>query len=87
MPEICRFFGIIIFLYPDDHLPPHFHARYAEFEAQISIETGNIIVEDLPKKQIRLVQAWVELHRDELYENWEESKKAIPAFKKIEPIK
>ena len=87
MPEISRFFGIIIYFYADDHLPSHFHARYAEYEAQISIETGNIMVGDLPNKELRLVQAWVELHRDELLDNWNESQKDIPEFKKIEPIK
>jgi hypothetical protein len=87
MPEICRFFGIIIYFYSDDHLPPHFHARYAEYETQISIETGNTIKGELPNKQLRLVQAWVELHREELYFNWEELQKDFPEFKKIDPIK
>jgi len=60
MPEISRFFGIIVYMYFKDHLPPHFHAEYNGQEAQFSIETGNIIVGDLPRKQTRLIQAWVE---------------------------
>ena len=66
MPELSRFFGIVIYMYFKDHLPPHFHATYQEYEAQVAIETGNTIAGDLPRKQTRLVQAWVELHRDEL---------------------
>jgi hypothetical protein len=86
MPELSRFFGIVIYMYFKDHLPPHFHAVYQEFEAQISIETGNIIVGDLPRKQTRLVQAWVELHREELIANYAESQKDNGALKKIKPL-
>jgi len=50
MPEISRFFGIIIYMYFKDHLPPHFHAEYGGQEAQFSIETGNVIVGDLPSR-------------------------------------
>jgi len=51
MPEISRFFGIIIYMYAKDQLPPHFHADYNDDEAMFSIETGNIIQGDLPRKQ------------------------------------
>ena len=64
MPEISRFFGIVVYMYFKDHLPPHFHVEYAEFEATVSIETGNIISGILPNKQERLVEAWVEIHRE-----------------------
>ena len=53
------------------HNLPHFHAKYAEFEASISIEDGEILAGELPRKQLRLVQAWIELHRDELQADWE----------------
>ncbi|MCE7062858.1 DUF4160 domain-containing protein [Dyadobacter sp. CY343] len=86
MPEISRFFGIVIFMYFKDHLPPHFHAEYAGDEAQFSIETGNILAGRLPGKQIRLVQAWVELHREELYLNYFESQKDNAQFRKIRPL-
>jgi hypothetical protein len=66
MPELCPFFGIIEY----DHLPPHFHAKYGEFEAVFSIETGNRIKEEIPSKQERLIQAWVEIHRVDLEENF-----------------
>jgi len=53
------------------HSLPHIHAKYADFEASISIEDGEILAGELPKKQLRLVQAWIELHKDELFANWE----------------
>lgn len=74
MPIISMFYGIIVRLYlPDDkhHNLPHVHAKYAEFEASLSIESGDVIGGDLPRKQLRLVQAWIELHRDELMADWD----------------
>lgn len=74
MPVISMFYGIIIRMYLLDnkhHNLPHIHAKYAEFEASISIQDGEILAGDLPKKQLRLVQAWIELHRDELSADWE----------------
>ena len=56
MPEVSRFFGIIIKMFFNDHLPPHFHAEFAEFKAMISIETGEIIDGEMPKKQLKLIQ-------------------------------
>jgi Domain of unknown function (DUF4160) len=53
------------------HNLPHFHAKYAESEASISIEDGEVLAGELPRKQLRLVQAWIELHRDELEADWE----------------
>jgi hypothetical protein len=74
MPIISMFYGIIIRLYLIDnkqHRLPHIHARYAEFEASISIADGEILAGELPRKQLRLVQAWIELRRDELQADWE----------------
>ncbi len=74
MPIISMFYGIIIRLYLLDnkqHDLPHIHAKYAEFEASINIGDGEILSGDLPHKQLRLVQAWIELHRDELMADWE----------------
>ena len=86
MPELSRFFGIVIYMYFKDHVPPHFHAEYQGQEAQYSIETGNIIAGDLPKRQARLVQAWVELHRDELIHNYQETQKDFGQLRKIKPL-
>jgi len=74
MPIISMFYGIIIRLYLLDnkhHILPHIRAKYAEFEASVDIENGEILSGDLPRKQLRLVQAWIELHRDELLADWE----------------
>lgn len=74
MPIISMFYGIIIRLYLMDnkqHSLPHVHAKYAEFEAAIDIADGEILSGELPRKQLRLVQAWIELHRDELMADWE----------------
>jgi hypothetical protein len=87
MPEICRFYGIIIRMFFKDHVPPHFHAEYAEYKAQISISEGEIIEGTLPKKALRLVQAWTELHRDELMNNYNESLKEGGIISRIEPLK
>ena len=68
------FYGIIIRLYLLDnvhHHLPHIHARYAEFEASVGIAEGDVLAGELPRKQLRLVQAWIELHRDELMADWE----------------
>lgn len=74
MPIISMFYGIIIRLYLIDdkhHNLPHIHAKYAEFEASVDIAEGEILGGTLPRKQLRLVQAWIELHRDELMADWE----------------
>lgn len=74
LPIISMFYGIIIRMYLIDnrhHNVPHIHARYAEFEASIGISEGEILAGELPRKQLRLVQAWIELHRDELAADWE----------------
>lgn len=74
MPIISMFYGIIIRMFLIDnkhHNLPHIHAKYAEFEASISIMEGEILAGELPRKQLRLVLAWIELHRDELLADWE----------------
>jgi hypothetical protein len=86
MPEISRFYGIIIYMYFKDHFPAHFHAVYNEFEALMSIETGEIMQGDMPKKQLRLVQAWTELHREELIENFNLLSSENPNYIKIKPL-
>lgn len=68
------FYGVIIRMYLLDeqhHNLPHIHAKYAEFEASINLVDGDVLAGELPRKQLRLVQAWIELHRDELMADWE----------------
>jgi hypothetical protein len=69
LPEISRFFGIIIRMFASEHAPPHFHAYYQDFEVSIEILTG-IADGRFPPRALRLVEEWLELHRMELMENW-----------------
>lgn len=70
MPEISRFFGIVIQMFWEDHAPPHFHALYGEFEAVIEIEALAVIRGSLPKRALRLTLEWAAIHREELMEDW-----------------
>ncbi|MGQ0484890.1 MAG: DUF4160 domain-containing protein [Hyphomicrobiales bacterium] len=72
MPTIAIVDGVKIAIYPKDHLPPHLHARYAEFEAQISIATGDVLEGKLPAAKMKAVKAWLEAHRGEVAFVWEE---------------
>jgi len=86
MPEICRFYGIIIQMFYNDHLPPHFHATYGEYRAKIFIDNLTVIDGELPRKGLNLVLDWAELHIDELKELWELARNEKELFK-IEPLK
>jgi hypothetical protein len=70
MPEISRFFGIIIAMYYREHAPPHFHAKYAGQRAVFAISDLRIIEGSLPRRAISLVLEWAFLHREELADNW-----------------
>ena len=69
MPEISRFLGIIIAMYYNDHGPPHFHAKYGDAEVKVNIETGEVIDGSLPRRAMRHVLEWWELHQRELAED------------------
>ena len=71
MPEISRFFGIVIRIFFNDHQPAHFHAVYAEFEALIEIDTLAVYRGELPRRALAMVLEWAELHRSELRRDWE----------------
>jgi len=88
MPTISMFYGIIIRMYcaPDEHNPPHFHAYYQEDKAVIDIQTCELVDGCLPRRQLRFVLAWAELHKDELIADWELASKGELPFK-IEPLK
>ena len=70
MPEITRFFGIIIAMFFDEHNPPHFHARYGGDKASIEIESLRVLEGSLPPRVLGLVVEWASQHRDELFANW-----------------
>lgn len=71
MPTISAFFGIAIQMFWREHAPPHFHALYAEFEAEIDIQTLEVIKGQLPRRALALVLEWAADHRKELREDWE----------------
>ena len=70
MPKISEFFGIAIYMYFDDHPPPHFHARYAEFEALIRIDDFRVLRGSLPPRVMGLVVEWATLYQNELSRAW-----------------
>ena len=87
MPEISRFFGIIIKMFFLDHAPPHFHVEYGDDKAIIDIKTQEIIEGSLPAKQLKLVQAWAIIHEKELESNFINLNSESPSWQKIEPLK
>jgi len=89
MPTISMFYGIIIALFfeiKEKHHLPHIHARYQGSHASIAIEDGAILAGDLPPRQLRMVQVWVDLHREELLADWEIAKGGGDPFR-IDPLK
>lgn len=71
VPEISRFFGIVIRMFYNDHMPAHFHAVYGDDEALIEIETLAVYRGHLPRRALALVLEWAALHREELRQDWE----------------
>lgn len=85
MPTISTFYGILIQMYWDDHVPPHFHALYAEHEALINIRTLEVFRGELPPRALSLVLEWARGHQSELLEDWDLCvRKQHP--KKIRPL-
>lgn len=70
MPEISRFYGIIIRMYWADHLPPHFHVEYGSDEAQVRIDPVGLLRGRLPPRILAMVVEWAAIHRDELLADW-----------------
>ena len=74
MPTISMFYGILVSLFYEDnerHHLPHIHVRYQGFKASIAIEDGRLLAGELPPRQTKLIVAWIELHREELFADWE----------------
>lgn len=89
MPVISMFYGIIVLMYYFDnrgHHWPHIHVKYNDTEAVLSIPEGDILEGTLPRTKLKLVQAWVELHRDELMANWTLAVNGEPVFQ-VEPLR
>ena len=85
MPELCRFFGIIITMFYDDHAPPHFHVRYGEHKAIMAIDSLMLLEGHLPPRALGLVAEWGALHQDELRDDWTLAEHRAP-LKKIKPL-
>jgi len=85
MPEISRFYGLIIYMNYKDHSPPHFHVWYGEYKAIVTIQNG-IIKGEMPQRAVRMIFDWLEMHRSELMSNWELAQSG-EILNKIEPLK
>ena len=85
MPQISSFYGIIIYLYFNDHNPPHFHAVYSGNEVIVEIHTLTVLHGYLPKRALNLVIEWASIHQEELKDAWDALRnKQMP--NKIEPL-
>ncbi len=85
MPEISRFFGIVIKMFFDDHNPPHFHAEYGESKALVDIRSLSTFAGRLPPRVMGLVIEWAALHQQELLDDWRRAQ-AQEALRKIDPL-
>lgn len=88
MPILSMFYGIVVYMYAFDnqrHHRPHFHAEFAEFSAVIAIDDGDILDGDLPKAKMKLVQAWLEIHREDLMADWKLAVQGLPP-QRIKPL-
>ena len=85
MPEISRFFGIIITMYYNDHAPPHFHVKYGKQKAIISIQSLSVLDGELSGRGLGLVIEWAKIHQQELLQNWELARQNV-TLQKISPL-
>jgi len=85
VPEISRFFGIVVSMYYREHPPPHFHVRYGGDKALIGIESFTLLQGRLTPRVLGLVVEWASLHRDELLEDWKLAEQQ-EALKPIPPL-
>ena len=85
MPEISRFYGIVIAMYYNDHDPPHFHVRYSGQKGVFRIDNSEMTEGNLPHRARRLAVEWAESHRAELVANWERARRTEP-FASITPL-
>ena len=85
MPRICEFYGIAIYMYFLDHAPPHFHAIYGRYDAEVEISSGVILKGELPSRAERLVREWSLEYRRELEANWNHARDHQP-LRPIPPL-
>jgi hypothetical protein len=85
MPRLSTFYGATIAMYFADHQPPHFHARYGEYEAQVEIVTGVVLSGQIPRRAAGMVDEWRGLHEDERARDWELTRSGQP-LASIDPL-
>jgi len=85
MPEISRFYGIVIKMYHADHPPPHLHAEYGEHRVLINLRTLGVFAGSLPPRALALVIEWAAYHQQELLELWEQAA-ALQSLSRIDPL-
>ena len=89
MPVISMFYGIIVLMYFFDdkqHRLPHIHAEYGEETAVLAISSGEVLAGSIRPSRLRLVQAWIEIHQDDLMANWKLAINGEKVFR-IEPLR
>ena len=84
MPQISTFYGLVILMNFKDHAPPHFHVWYGEYKIVVTIENG-IVTGEMPKRALKMVFEWLEIHREELFETWIKAQKG-ETLTHIEPL-
>jgi hypothetical protein len=84
VPEISRFFGIVVFMLYREHNPPHFHARYGGKEISVEIESG-AVTGKMSNRALRMIEEWREAHQDELLDNWNSARERR-TLTRIEPL-
>lgn len=85
MPEISRFYGLIIYMNFKDHAPPHFHVWYGDYKAIVTIQ-DSIVKGEMPQRALKMIFDWLEIHRAELLIDWELAQIG-EKLNKIEPLK
>ena len=85
MPSISMFFGIVVYMFYDDHNPPHFHARYQGHKAAFLFD-GTLLAGEIPLKQQKILAAWAVIHAEELEANWELAAASEQLYK-IDPLR
>jgi hypothetical protein len=78
MPEISRFLGMVVAMFYNEHVPPHFHVRYGEHSATFGIDPAVLREGRLPPRAVGLIVEWTTLHRDELMADWERARRMEP---------
>ncbi len=86
MPEICRFYGLVITMYWRDHNPPHFHARYGGWFAEVDIQTLAVLRGGLPPRALAMTVEWASQHQAGLLEQWRRARHQQP-LQSIEPLR